>query len=652
MLNIPSILKNISITYFVRMGIMVKKSTKKRPAKQSITKAVPTKKAIVPSILFWKKNWLPALLLFAIAVALYAYSTTFEYVLDDQIVLTNNTYTKQGVNGIKDILTKESMSGRFGGQKDLIVGARYRPLSLVTFALEYQFVGLNPFVSHLINVLLYGLLAVLLYRVLSLCFPIKEQWYFSLAFLASLLFVVHPVHTEVVANVKGRDEIMTLLGALAALYYAIRYVQKSKWIYLLLSGIVFFLALLSKENALTFLAVVPLTLYFFKNASFKQIGITLAPLMIASLAYLVIRYQVIGYFLSADGREITDIMNNPFYGLNASDKMATVFYTLGLYLKLLIFPHPLTHDYYPYQIPIIGWGDMRAIIPLVLHIGLGVLALLGLKKKSILSYGILFYLATLSIVSNVPFTVGTFMNERFIFIPSIGFCLIVVWLLKDQLAKWMNGKQVAKTIGLGILALMTVGFGWKTVDRVPDWKNRLTLNTSGASASPNSARANCFLGTAIFEEEYRNETNQQKKKELIKEVAYFIDRALSIYPTYGSALTMHSGVVAEEYKYDRNLDKLLAEFHSILQRKSNVPFIGQYIEYLLGSANPQKLADFCYKVGYNHFTETKKDYNSAIKYLKYGLQATPNDRRLLQGIGQTYQLMGNTQQANTYLSRL
>ncbi len=629
-----------------------KNLTKKRSVKQSTVKTVSSNKVPTSSIPFWKNYWLPALLLFIIAVALYAYSTTFEYVLDDQIVLTNNAYTKQGVNGIKDILTKESMSGRFGGQKDLIVGARYRPLSLVTFALEYQFVGLNPFVSHLINVLFYGLLGVLLYRVLSLCFPTKEQWYFSIAFLASLLFVVHPVHTEVVANVKGRDEIMTLIGSLAALYYAIRYVERSKWIYLLLSGIVFFLALLSKENALTFLAIVPLTLYFFKNASFKQMAITLTPLVIASVAYLLIRYQVIGYFLSVDGKEITDIMNNPFYGLSASDKMATVFYTLGLYLKLLFFPHPLTHDYYPYQIPIIGWGDVRAIIPLLLHIGLGVMALIGLKKKSILSYGILFYLATLSIVSNVPFTVGTFMNERFIFIPSIGFCLIIVWLLKDQLAKWMNGQKIATTIGMGILALMTLGFSWKTLDRVPDWKNRLTLNTSGASASPNSARANCFLGTAIFEEEYRKETDNGKKKELIKEVAYFIDRALSIYPTYGSALIMHSGVVAEEYKYDRNLDKLLAEFQSILQRKTNVPFIGQYIEYLLGSANPQKLGDFCYKVGYNHFTETKNDYNSAIKYLKYGLQATPNDRRLLQGIGQTYQLMGNAQEANKYLSRL
>ena len=631
---------------------MGKNRTNKRAAKTPIPTVSKQTQVVTPSEPFWKPYWLPATLLFLLAIALYAYSTTFEYVLDDQIVLTNNNYTKKGINGIQEILTTESMSGRFGGQQDLIVGGRYRPLSIVTFALEYQFFGLNPFVSHLINVLLYGLLGLLLFRVMGFVFPIQGAWYRSLAFWATLLFIVHPVHTEVVANVKGRDEIMTVMGALGALYFSLRYVSSAKIIHLFLSGIVLFLALLSKENALTFLAIVPITLYYFKNASFKQLGATLIPLLLAAVAYLVIRYQVIGYFLSADGKEITDIMNNPFYGLSASDKMATVFSTLGLYLKLLFFPHPLTHDYYPYQIPIINWGDMRAIIPLVLHISLGGIALLGIKKKSVLSYGILFYLATMSITSNVPFTVGTFMNERFLFLPSIGFCVVLAWLLLDKVPTWWSNKKLATAVGIGIASLFTLGFSWKTLDRVPDWKNRLTLNLSGATASPNSARANCFLGTAIFEEEYRNEKDRETQKALIKEIAYFIDRSLSIHPKYGSALIMHSGVVAEEYKFDRDLDKLLAEFKSILQRKSNVPFIGQYIEYLLGTASNQKIADFCYQIGYEHFTQTTRNYTDAIKYLKYGLQALPNDRRLIQSIGNTYQLMGDSQKASTYLSRL
>ncbi|MEM1120739.1 MAG: tetratricopeptide repeat protein, partial [Bacteroidota bacterium] len=216
---------------------------------------------------------------------LYAYSATFEYVLDDQIVLTNNTFTKKGFDGIYDIMTKESFVGRFGEQKNLVTGARYRPLSIVTFAMEYQFFGANSVISHSINVLLYALLGLLLFRILSLFFPLSEEkaWYFSVPFLATLLFVVHPIHTEVVANVKGRDEIMTLLGALGALYGSYKFVFTKKSVFLFFSFCTFFLALLSKENALTFLAVIPLSLYFFTETSFKKIGITLLPLLTAAI---------------------------------------------------------------------------------------------------------------------------------------------------------------------------------------------------------------------------------------------------------------------------------------------------------------------------------------------------------------------------------
>ncbi len=632
-------------------------------ARKKSTKNSLTKKEIATTYLFehgfWKRNPLAGITLFVIAIGLYAYTTTFDYVLDDQIVLTNNSFTKKGFDGIHDIMTKESFVGRFGEQKNLVTGARYRPLSIVTFAIEYQFFGLNTAISHAINVLLYALLGLLLFRVFSLFFPQKKdtKWYLSLPFLAALLFIVHPVHTEVVANVKGRDEIMTLLGALGALYCTFKFVATNNLLFLFFSACTFLLALFSKENALTFIAVIPLSLYFFTKTSTKKIALSILPLVIAAIAYLWIRYLVIGYFLSSDGAPITDIMNNPFYGLSVNEKFATVFYTLGLYIKLLFFPHPLTHDYYPFQIPIINWRDLRAIIPAIFHIGLGIIALVGLRKKTVLSYGISVYLATLSIVSNIPFTVGVFMAERFLFMPTLGFCLILAWLLIDQLPaiiKKTNFKnlQVANYIGLGVLGIFLVGFFFKTLDRVPDWKNRMTLNLSGASASPNSARANCFLGTAIFETEYKPATDNAQKRVLIKEIAYFIDRALEIHPTYGSALIMHSGVVAEEYKYDRDLKKLLDEFYFIITRKSNVPFVGTYLAHLSSRADQQQLADFAYKTGYQFFGETKKDYNNAIKYLNYGLQAAPNNRTLLQSMGNIYQLMGDNQKASTYFSRV
>src|SRR5678816_2407002 len=104
-------------------------------------------------------------------------------------------------------------------------------------------------------------------------------------------------------------------------------------------------------------------------------------------------------------------MNNPFYGMSFGEKMATVFYTLLLYLKLLVYPHPLTHDYYPYHIHMMHWTDWAPILSLLLHSVFIVVMVKGWKKKTTWSYSIAFYLVTLSIVSNLVISVGTFMNE-------------------------------------------------------------------------------------------------------------------------------------------------------------------------------------------------------------------------------------------------
>ena len=82
-----------------------------------------------------------------------------------------------------------------------------------------------------------------------------------------------------------------------------------------------------------------------------------------------------------------------------------------------------------------------------------------------------------------------------------------------------------------------------------------------------------------------------------------------------------------------------------------MPFIEQYIAYLAPKADKQKLANFCYQVGYQHFSQTKNDQNKALKYLQYGTQAAPNDQRLLTSIGQVYQALGNPQKAEAYFAR-
>src|SRR3972149_4965022 len=139
--------------------------------------------------------------LFLFAVGLYANTLNHDFAFDDSVVITGNKYTKQSFDGIKTLATKDLFYGIYGSALDL-EGGRWRPLTLVMFAVEYHFFGDNAHPYHFINILLYGITAIILFLTLKEFFPKN----YLLAFIATLLFIAHPLHTEVVANIKSRDE--------------------------------------------------------------------------------------------------------------------------------------------------------------------------------------------------------------------------------------------------------------------------------------------------------------------------------------------------------------------------------------------------------------------------------------------------------------
>ena len=110
---------------------------------------------------FLKNKWVALFASLAVVILIYGRTFTFDYVLDDKIVFTENSLVKKGWSGIPKLLTTESFSGYFGEQKDILPGARYRPLSLVTFAIEFAFFGQNSGISHMLNALLYLICALI-----------------------------------------------------------------------------------------------------------------------------------------------------------------------------------------------------------------------------------------------------------------------------------------------------------------------------------------------------------------------------------------------------------------------------------------------------------------------------------------------------------
>lgn len=506
-----------------------------------------------------KIGFVPIIILAVVSLALYINTLRNDYALDDSMVLIRNSFTQEGVSGIGDIFKYDTFTGfwvfndstrtveQIVKEKKLLAGGRYRPLSLATFALEIELFGKDfydengvyvgqgcPAINHAMNAIYYALTVVLLYLILVRLFPRNDKsWWFSIPFIAALLFAFHPIHTEVVANVKGRDEILTLLGSLAALWWSIKYIDSKKMYYLILLGLALLCGLFSKENAIVFLAIVPLTLYYFTNAKWKEIGKVMIPLAVASVAFLAVRGMVLGWEHTEQTKEL---MNDPFINMNFSERYGTIFVTLLMYIKLLFVPHPLTYDYYPWQIPKTELSDGLALLSLVIYLALGIYAIYGMiKKKDIASYSILFFLIPLAPVCNIFFAVGTLMNERFVFISSIGFCLLVAWFFAEVLPRITKNVAAAKyfTAVVGIIVLCL--FSLKVVSRNADWENDTVLFTTDVEVSSMSAKGNCAAGGRLLERAQSKAVKDDKELHdaLCEKAIKYLKKSNEIYASDG-----------------------------------------------------------------------------------------------------------------------
>lgn len=582
-----------------------------------------------------RNSWL----IFAVCCILYANTLTHDYAQDDAIVITDNMFTEQGISGIPGILKYDTFYGFFKeeGKAQLVAGGRYRPMSLVMFAIEVELFGQRPFIGHLINVLLYGLTSVLLYLLLlKLLLPTKKEAFgYFVALIAALLFAVHPIHTEVVANIKGRDEIMALLGGLAALYYSLKSFETQRILPAVWAGLFFFLGLLAKENAITFLAVVPLAYYFFTKAKPGEIILHTAPFVISTIVFLAIRFSILGPGI---GEPSMELMNNPFLKLEGGryvalgfgEKMATVMYTLGKYVQLLVFPHPLSHDYYPRQIALMAWSDWQVLLSFVLYFGMVVVAIRGFVKKDPISFGILYYLATLSIVSNILFAVGTNMSERFMFMPSVGFALVVATLL----FRYLFQKEQLRTVVFAIIGLVVLLFSIKTITRNTVWKDNYALFLSDVENAPNSAKLRNAAGGELVTQSQKLGPNQENlKKEMLTEAAGHLQEAIRIHPTF------------------KNAYLLLGNCYNYLQQyEKSVTYYEKALELDPGYEEAINNLGITYRNAGRFYGEEMGDLNKALEYLEKAYSMRPNEYETLRLLGVAYGIRGEAQKAIFYFN--
>lgn len=641
-------------------------------SKSSVKKAVPS-----------KYNVYIYLVITALSFLLYSNSIKYGYTFDDKIVVTKNKFVQRGFGGVKDILTNDFFTSYFGEKQNLVSGGRYRPLPVITFAIEWElFAGANnpktidpedeeafsqapankketkeegnPHISHIINILLYALTGIVIYNLLNhLLGRYKyKKWFLSIPFITTIIFITHPIHTEVVANIKGRDEIMVLLGSLVSLWLTLKYLDTNKKYFLLLSFITFFAALLSKENTITFVAVIPLTVYFFTSHTLRRNLISVVPLVLSSVIFIIIR----GIILGGNTTEpLPELMNNPFLFATPGEHYASVFYTLGEYIRLLIFPHPLTFDYYPFHIPLIAWSDIRAIVPLVFYIVIGIIAIIGFKKKTIISYSIAYYLCTLSIVSNIFFPIGAFMNERFIFVSSLSFCLVVAYFLSYTLSQ-----QVKKTnLYIGIVSAITVGiiavYTIKVIPRDTVWESDYSLFTTDVKTSHASAYGNLVAGKQFYFKAKKMEKGEKKEAYFNKAIKH-LTKAVTIHEKYINGLYF---LAEAHYQYNKNYKKTIEYLERLIQLTPDNAEVNYRLGAMFGKhvKNMEKSVYYLertmkieptHKAAHNNLGAIYYNlgqYKNALRIYESLNKLTPNDSKVLQPLGMVYKNLGNYQKA-------
>ena len=602
-----------------------------------------------------KTNLVYGLVLFVISFVLYANTIGHDYALDDVMLIKENAYTQSGFSGIGDILTNDMFSGNNPGYKSDLSGGRYRPLSQITFAIEYELFGLNPQVGHFINIVLFALTPFMIFIILSLLLRTDGKdfnWYSSLPFLAGLIYAVHPIHTEAVANIKGRDEIMSMLLVLVCFYYFIKYIDFSKTKDLVFSVIIFFLALMAKENAITFLAVIPLAIIMFREKNLGDSVKKILPFLAVAVVFVIIRQSIVG-----GGKElaIPELMNEPFYGMSFLEKYGTILVTLFNYVKLQFIPYPLTFDYYPYHIAKTNLFDILPVLAILIHLLLIYVAYKTWKIKPIISFAILYYFITLSIVSNLFFTIGAFMNERFIYMPSLAVCIVFAWFVSDYLVN----KKLPKNALIGIIAIVTLAFSVLTVMRNPVWADNFTLMTTDVNTSSNSAFGNYCAGLQ-YSEKMKTLTDLKERQSYYEKSLEYLYKAIEIHPRYSNAFIALGNVYYEKdqsfadstihyytksfevYPSNYSVSLNLARLHRDIKKdaKSSEFYLNNCIK-----VNPNKWEAYN-EMGVIYFNTNR--VSESVQMFENALSRETQNKQIYTNLAAAYKAMGDTEKANLY----
>lgn len=466
-------------------------------------------------------QWVWAVGLFLLATLVYANSFPGTFVLDDIHIVKNSTLVRDF-----DI----SAIFRSDYWHPLEHSGLYRPLTILSLAVNHLILGSDAWGYHLVNVLLHGAATILFWRLLA-------SWGITplAALLAAAIFAVHPIHQEVVNIIVGRSELLAALFLFGAFLCA----GSRSPLVSAVTGIFFLAALLSKEHAVTFLLMLPITDAYLAGGSLQvwrrrwRFYVYLLGIALAWLAW----YKL-GIVSDLPRSRLTEAAA-PLAHVDGMTRVLTALEHQWLYLRLLLVPIPLQSVYSVADLPPFIDSLLMPRALAVLAVTGALLAALGFgwqRREPVALFGAL-YLAAFSITSNIPFPIGVTMAERLAYLPSFWFCAaLAVVLVRDRVLPGV------RRLGLALGCAWLVFFAVVCLERNPDFLSEPELWLEEVRQNPAD-----FLG-------WQNvaETMMNSGRYVEAETAF--QRMLALAPDYPGGLRSWTFFLIRQGRFAEALD--------------------------------------------------------------------------------------------------
>lgn len=434
----------------------------------------------------FRKNVIYFLMIVAAVVVCYSNALHGDFHFDDDLTITEN----QKIKDIKNVIHMNWIDAYLHGG---------RPITELTFAVNYALGGINVVGYHMVNLLLHLLAVFWVYlftrKTLLLAGHEKSE---VLALITAGIFGLHPVQSESVTYISQRSEALASLFCLMSLFFFITARQRGfnrRGALLYIAGLsAFVIGIGAKEIIITLPALYVLYDFYFldKKPLLKRLAVP-APFIIFALIYIGIRFL--------------DLKDNTVAGFNvegvtAQEYFMTQFRVIMTYLRLIVFP---VHQNLDYDFPIHrNFFEPEIFLSFIFLVFICGVAVLWRRRHKVASFGVLWFFIVISPTSSFVPVIDVIFEHR-IYLALWGIVTALVLVLYEAYARLLSGRNFfARNPGtagrfafVSVLAVMII-FGGALYERNKVWQTKLSLWTDVASKSPNKPRAHNNLGNCYF----------------------------------------------------------------------------------------------------------------------------------------------------------